>query len=123
MKMAAVFLLGLADDEQRQLIRRERVFRDRTNPLDFLNDTEVIERYRLPREFLFRLIDIVREDIEPDTHRSHALSACTQVNKFTEDRVRLCLFRVICRYIFHLMNGTCKHEGKIQHAVRETFSY
>ena len=121
MKMAAVFLLGLADDEQRQLIRRERVFRDRTNPLDFLNDTEVIERYRLPREFLFRLIDIVREDVEPDTNRSHALSAFTQVNKFTEDRVRLelCLFRVICRYIFHLMNVTCTHGGKIQHAVTE----
>ena len=117
--MAAVFLL--ADDEQRKLIRRERVFRDRTNPLDFLNDTEVIERYRLPREFLFRLIDIVREDVEPDTNRSHALSAFTQVNKFTEDRVRLelCLFRVICRYIFHLMNGTCTHGGKIQHAVTE----
>uniref|UniRef100_K1S369 Uncharacterized protein n=1 Tax=Magallana gigas TaxID=29159 RepID=K1S369_MAGGI len=100
--MAAVFLL--ADDEQRKLIRRERVSCfSRTNPLDFLNDTEVIERYRLPREFLFRLIDLVREDAEPDTHRSHALSACTQVNKFTEDRVRLklCIFRVICHYIFH----------------------
>lgn len=122
--MAAVFLL--AEYEQRKLIRRERVFRDRTNPLDFLNDSEVIERYRLPREFLFRLIYLVREDVEPDTHRSHALSPCTQVNRFTEDRVllELCIFRVICRYIFHLMNNsTCKHEGKIQHAVKEMFSY
>lgn len=61
---------------QRKL-RRERVFRNRTYPQDFLTDTNVIERYRLPRKFCFRHINLVREGVEPDTHRSHALSDCT----------------------------------------------
>ncbi|XP_062566936.1 putative nuclease HARBI1 [Saccostrea cucullata] len=73
----ASFLL-LADDAKGNF-RRERVFRDRTNPLDFLNDQEVIERYRLPRVFIYRLIDMVEADVQRSTGRSHALSTSTQV--------------------------------------------
>ena len=47
--MAAV--LYLADDEiERECCKRMRIFRDRNNPLEVLNDIEVIERYRLPRK-------------------------------------------------------------------------
>ena len=48
--MAAV--LYLADDEIERECKRMRVFRDRNNPLEVLNDIEVIERYRLPRNVL-----------------------------------------------------------------------
>ena len=51
--MAAV--LYLADDEIERECKRMRVFRDRNNPLEVLNDIEVIERYRLPRNVLIRL--------------------------------------------------------------------
>nr|XP_022308063.1 putative nuclease HARBI1 [Crassostrea virginica] len=75
--MAAV--LYLADDEIERECKRMRVFRDRNNPLEVLNDIEVIERYRLPRNVLIRLVELVREDVERPTKRSHSLSALTQV--------------------------------------------
>lgn len=66
----------------------DRGFRDRTNPLDYLNDTEVIESYRLPRVFLHKLIDFVIEDVERLTRQSHPLPTSTQVLKYCEARVR-----------------------------------
>ena len=77
--MAAV--LYLADDEIERECKRMRIFRDRNNPLEVLNDIEVIERYRLPRNVLIRLVELVREDVERPTKRSHSLSALTQENK------------------------------------------
>ncbi|XP_061162901.1 putative nuclease HARBI1 [Saccostrea echinata] len=59
--MASLILLA---DENVPVIgrklQRPRVFRDRTNPLDFLSDEEVVERYRLPRHVLYRLVEMVR---------------------------------------------------------------
>lgn len=59
--MSSVLLVA---DDARRNFRRQRIFRDRTNALDYLNDTEVIERYRLPRAFLYKLIDLVNEDVK-----------------------------------------------------------
>ena len=75
--MAAV--LDLADDVIEIDCKEMRVFRDRKNPLKVFNDTEVIERYRFPRNVLIRLVELVREDDERPTKRSHSLSALTQV--------------------------------------------
>ena len=60
--MAAV--MYLADDEIERECKRMRVFRDRNNPSEVLNDTEVIEMCRLPRNVLIRLVELVREDLE-----------------------------------------------------------
>ena len=75
--MAAI--LFLADEERERELKRMRVFRDRKNPLDWLDDGEVIERYRLPRNFLIQLVELVKEDVERPTKRNHSLSALTQV--------------------------------------------
>ena len=50
-------ILFLADEERERELKRMRVFRDRKNPLDWLDDVEVIERYRLPRNFLIQLVE------------------------------------------------------------------
>lgn len=76
----------LADDARRSF-HRQMIFRDRTNPLDYLNDTEVIERCRLPR-VIFRFVDLVNEDVERPTRRSHPLLTSTQVLKYCGARVR-----------------------------------
>lgn len=39
--------------------KRERVFRDRSQPLDFLDDVDLISRYRFPRRVLKELINVV----------------------------------------------------------------
>ena len=50
--MAAVYvrLRGRA-----QNIRRNRVFRDRDNPLDYLDDADIIRKYRLSRPLITNL--------------------------------------------------------------------
>ena len=73
-------VLYLADDEIEREYKRMRVFRDRNNPSEVLNYIEVIGRYRLPRNVLNRLVELLREDVEHPTKRNHSLSALTQEN-------------------------------------------
>lgn len=63
------------DLQYRRGLRRERVFRDRTNPLDIYNDIELYERFRLPRHRLLELIDELRPYLEHPTRRQNAISA------------------------------------------------
>ncbi|CAC5402133.1 HARBI1 [Mytilus coruscus] len=60
-------------------IRRERIFRDRTHPLDVYDDFELIRRYRMPREAILNIVDILTDDLEPKTMRSHSVLASLQV--------------------------------------------
>ncbi|XP_061191721.1 putative nuclease HARBI1 [Saccostrea echinata] len=74
--MAAAFVV-LFDSERAK--RRERVFRDRSNPLDTFNDTEVVARYRFPRRYIFELVDLVQDKIQHPTTRSYAIPSHIQV--------------------------------------------
>ena len=65
--------------QNRRALRRQRIFRDRNNPLDYLHDTDLIQRYRLPRDLINRVCDIVRDDIDRATHRSSPLPVSLQV--------------------------------------------
>jgi hypothetical protein len=93
-------LLLLDDDMTEHQLRRERVFRDRANPLDYLCDAEIKERYRLPRPFILNLIDMLADDLQRTTKRSHPLPVYTQVINF----ISLLYFRV--RSYIHLR---CQH--------------
>ena len=77
--MAALFIFQTILHEKDQPLRRERVFRDRTQVLDTMTDEELITRYRFPSHVIWQLVDAVREEIEPDTIRSHAIPAHIQV--------------------------------------------
>ena len=41
----------------RRLFRRERVFRDRTNPFDVFDEREMLERYRFGKDDLWIIND------------------------------------------------------------------
>lgn len=56
-----------------------RVFRDRTNPLDNLSDFDAIARYRLPRNDIVELLELVKNDLRRPTSRSYAIPEITQV--------------------------------------------
>lgn len=58
---------------------RERVFRDRCNPLDEFDDHELQQRFRFGRAGIVFLADTLRPDLERPTRRSGALSAEQQV--------------------------------------------
>ena len=59
-------------------VNRERIFRDRSNPLE-LSDQEITSKYRLDRQSILDLCDLLKEDLERPTRRSKSLSVSTQV--------------------------------------------
>ncbi|XP_064642946.1 putative nuclease HARBI1 [Lineus longissimus] len=56
-----------------------RHFRERINHLEFFNDKKLFKRYRFCRETIVLIVDMLREDIESATNRSHAISPEVQV--------------------------------------------
>uniref|UniRef100_A0A8D0DCK5 Putative nuclease HARBI1 n=1 Tax=Sander lucioperca TaxID=283035 RepID=A0A8D0DCK5_SANLU len=74
--MASPFLPNPVDISAqivRRALRRERVFRDRQNPLDF-PDTYLYERYRYSTEGITYLCELLEPHITNVTRRSHALT-------------------------------------------------
>jgi hypothetical protein len=78
-KMAvALFLLNI----QRQGQRRQqipRLFRDRTNPLDYMTDTQIVHSYRLDRESIYELCHELEAELARPTRRVHAPPVSLQV--------------------------------------------
>lgn len=72
--MAAFLLLF----ENEIALRRERVFRDRGNPIDNFTDIELIARYRFPT--ITGLTDLIKDRVQHPTSRSHAIPALVQVS-------------------------------------------
>lgn len=66
--------------------KRERVFRDRSQPLDFLNDVDLISRYRFPRRVLKELINVVDVICRPAKNRSHFIP--TQAERYQREKHR-----------------------------------
>jgi len=71
--------LLLAVYQQEDEIRKARVFRDRTQPLEFMDDDELISRYRLSRQCILEVCDWLSADLKRPTARSHSLPVSTQV--------------------------------------------
>lgn len=63
----------------RRAMRRERVFRDRRNPIDIFTDDELIKRYRFSREGIMFITDLLAPEIDHPTRRNHALLPYQQV--------------------------------------------
>ena len=76
--MAAAFVNINQERHNRRALRRQRVFRDRQNPLE-LDDIEIFNKYRLPRQVILDLIETLETDLLRTTQRSCALSVVTQV--------------------------------------------
>ena len=76
--MAMLLALRLNVHNQRAR-RRERVFRDRTNPLDLWNDAEMYRKYRFSRLMCIKIIDRLEDQLQHPTRRNHALPPSLQV--------------------------------------------
>lgn len=76
--MAALLLL-LQEENNRRNLRRERIFRDRSNPLDTLTDNEILRNYRFTRQGIFHLINVFGNELEHPTNRNHSLTAQQQL--------------------------------------------
>lgn len=73
------FQIMFQPSNNRVSIRKDRVFRDRSHPLDIYDDAELIRRYRMPRHCILDLIDTLSTDLEPPTMRSHSIPASLQI--------------------------------------------
>ena len=67
------------DRRNRHFLRRDRIFRDRTNPLDTLTDGELLGKYRLTRQGIIFLCNMLQEQLGRSTQRSHAIPVPLQV--------------------------------------------
>ena len=78
-KMAvALFLLNRQRQRQRQQ-QIPRLFRDRTNPLDYMTDIQIVHNYRLDRESIYELCHELEPELARPTRRVHALPVSLQV--------------------------------------------
>ena len=67
------------EEMQRRVVRRERIFRDRTHPLEVYDDVELVHRYRFRRADIFWLVDEFEGELEYDCARRGGLSPLMQV--------------------------------------------
>ena len=63
----------------RRNLRRERVFRDRTNPLDIYDDEELFSKFRFRRVHILAMVDELGDDIEYPVARQGSLSPVLQL--------------------------------------------
>ena len=65
-KMAAVVVWS---SQHRRNLRRNRVFRDRKNPLDMYDDVELYDKFIFRRHDILTIVDELLDDLEyPDRH-------------------------------------------------------
>ena len=60
-------------------LQRERIFRDRLNPLDSYGDKRMHTYYRFSRDGVMRVIDILEPHLRNVTQRSHAIDPLVQI--------------------------------------------
>ena len=77
--MAVYMAFGLLEGENQRALRRERIFRDRTNPLDQWTDRQMYTKYRFSRLACINIIDLLQEQLQHATGRNHALPPSLQV--------------------------------------------
>ena len=73
--MAALILLSY---RQRRLLRRNRIFRDRTNPLDKSDDSELFRKFTFRRVNILQMTDKLKDQLE-HSNRKGGLPPVLQV--------------------------------------------
>ena len=86
--MAAPLLLAI---HRAQLRRKDRIFRDRTNPLDDYDDVKLHKKFRFTRQQIFDITDAVKDEVDV-VNRKGVLNATMQV---TFEKFAITLFFVL----------------------------
>ena len=87
--MAGLIPLFSAEEQENFL---ERVFRDRSNPLDCYDDLELVQRFRFSRLSNLKIAELIQGDLN-STDRSHAahphLQVCVALQFFASGTFQL----------------------------------
>lgn len=65
--------------KRRTCRRRDRIFRDRDNPLDYETEEAIVGKYRLPRHIIIQLCQQFEYELKRPTLRSCALPVSLQI--------------------------------------------
>jgi len=106
--VADIIELNPLDDSDNEfdITRRERVYRDRHHPLEeFTDDQQFIDCYRFPRSKIIELVDTIADDIEHPTKRSYGISASLQVCIALKFYAFGSYFKDLCE-LFHVDKST-----------------
>ena len=116
--MASLILLRY---RQRRLLRRNRIFRDRTNPLHKCNDLELFWQFRFRRAGILQMTNELKEELEhlnrkgalPPvfTGRRTALNPCQQLTSTARQtvcpgRLQFPIF-LFCFFLFFVLFCCC----------------
>ena len=74
--MMALYLL-LQRQHRRPI--RPRVFSDRNNPLNYMGDNELLNKFRMSRDTIFQICEEIQDDLERPTKRNFSLPVSMQV--------------------------------------------
>ncbi|XP_065639405.1 putative nuclease HARBI1 [Hydra vulgaris] len=77
-------------------LRRERIFKDRNNPLDIYDDISLYKRFRFRKASIFYLTDLLRIDLEPKSNQTLIVAPILQV---------LCALRFYATGSFQIVVG------------------
>lgn len=72
-------MLLIHQNYHRRALRRERIFRDRSNPLEMYDEVELFERYRFSRQGLTNIFRLIHDEVAHQCLRSKALTVEQQV--------------------------------------------
>ena len=84
--------------DQRRKSRVPRKFRDRSNPLEMLNDNECIQRFRFDRNAIIEICELLNSDLVRPTLRSNSIPVVIQVCAGLRFFAQGAFFRVTGKY-------------------------
>jgi hypothetical protein len=89
----------------RRALRRERVFRDRTKPLDIYDDFELIDKYRFDRQSIMMICDMLQDDLESSTFRNRAYFFMFYLHDISIQSLKLVSYITVERKILQIDEG------------------
>ena len=76
--MAGLIPSIISEQQQQESLARERVFRDRSDPLDLYDDLELVQHFHFSRSAILKITELIQDYLNC-TKRSHAAHPHVQV--------------------------------------------
>ena len=108
-------------EESEESLARERVFRDRNDPLEFYNDLELVQRFRFSRSAILRITEFIFYRLN-STDRSHAthphVQVCVALQFFASGT-----FQIICGDGVHVSQpSACRYIRAVALGLQSIYS-
>ena len=108
-------------EESEESLARERVFRDRNDPLEFYNDLELVQRFRFSRSAILRITEFIFDRLN-STDRSHAahphVQVCVALQFFASGT-----FQIICGDGVHVSQpSACRYIRAVALGLQSIYS-